>query len=186
MLKASATVSTKKFSQSKSEEILKRSNDTSKSSLLIKNSIVFCCFFFSSSMMFSNSRFNIVLFFSFTNSNYFCKRAIFALTILTYFEVFLSFWKRRSRFLRIQRHLTAEKERSQSRSKRIYFRQMSKLSFTRHCFDNRAQLWQKRIINFSKFTKFNCFFRRFEEFLELIDRWRDMKRNKFDFRDEEF
>ena len=138
--KASATVSTEEFSQSKSGEISKRSDETSKSRSLIKESIVFCCFFSSSSIMFSNSRFNIVLFFLFINSNCFCKRAVFALTALTCFEIFFSSRKRRSRFLRIRRHLTAEKNKSQSRSRRTHFRQVSKLSFTRHCFNSRAQL----------------------------------------------
>ena len=170
LLKASATVSTKKFSQSKSEEISKRSNETSKSKSSIKNSIVLCCFFFLNSIIFSNSWFNIVFFFSFINSNCFCKRVIFALTILTCFEIFFSSRKRRSRFLRIQRYLIAEKEKSQSRSRRTHFRQMSELSFTRHCFDNRAQLWHERITNFSELTKFNCFFRWLEEFFKLTDR----------------
>ena len=140
LLKASATVLTKKFSQSKPEEISNRSNETSKSRSLIKGSIVFCCFFSSSSIMFSNSRFNIVLFFSFTNSNCFCKRAVFALTVLTCFDVFFSSRKKRSRFLRTRRYLIAEKNKSQSRFRRTHFKQISKLSFTRHCFDNRAQL----------------------------------------------
>ena len=140
LLKASATVSTKKFSQSKSEETSNRSNETSKSRSLIEESIVFCCFSSSSSIMFSNSRFNIVLFFSFTNSNCFCKRAVFALTVLACFDVFFSSRKRRSRFLRTRRHLTAEKDKSQSRLRRTHFKQISKLSLTRHCFNSRAQL----------------------------------------------
>ena len=140
MLKVSATILTKKFNQSKSEKILKRSNKTLKSKSLIKNSIVFCCFFFSNSIMFSNFRFNIAFFFLFTNSNYFCKRTIFALTILTCFNVFFSSRKRRSRFLRTRRYLIAEKNKSQSRLKRTHFKQVSELLFTRHYFNNRAQL----------------------------------------------
>ena len=123
-------------------------------------------------------------FFLFTNSNCFCNRAVFAFATLIYLNVFFSFRKKRSRFFRTRRYLNAEKNRSQSRFKRTHFTQLSKLSFTQHYFYNRAQLWHERIISFLEFTKFKCCFRRLEEFLELIARWQDMKKNKISFRDE--
>lgn len=133
--------------------------------------------------MISNSRSIIARSFSFMNSNCFCNREALALTFLTFFDASLSSRKRRSRSFLTLRHFAAEKDRSQSRLKRIHSTQLSELSLTRHDLKSREQFWQGRIIRLPGLTDFNCFLRRTEEFEEWI-LCLDMKKDRFGFRDE--
>ena len=161
LLKASATVSTEKFNQSKSKEIFIRSKDTSKKKSFSVDSLNFFSSFLNFAM-FRNSRSIMNCFLFFRNWNWVCRRVVLIIVFCIFAFVLNIFrwtskrsWRTRSFLIFTRFHSTAEKIRSHFRSRRTHFTHLFDFSFTRHFLFRRLQFSQERITmrSNSKFCK---------------------------------
>ena len=174
----------------KSKKILIRLKNTSKRKSFNVDSLNFLLFF-SNFAIFRNSRSIMNCFLFFRNWNWVCRRIV--LIIVFCILIFVSnifrwtskrLWRTRSRLIFTRFYSTIKKIKSHLRLKRTHFIHLFDFFFTRHFLFKRLQFLQRRIT--IRFDSEFCKRSRRWRIKDLNVRREDMKKNRIDFRNENF
>ena len=173
---ASVTVLVEKFNQSKSDEILICSKNTSKRKSFNNNSLILV-FFFSSLMMFWNFHSIIIYFLFFRNINSFCRQVILIKIFCICLWMFSNSWRMWLHSVFILFHFIIKKVRLHLQSRCIHSMQWLNSLSTQHFFCKWLQCLQKRMTACLKLVCSRRFLQRKIKF--FVVQWKDMKEKWF-------
>jgi len=172
LLNASVTISVKKLSQSKSDEISIYSKDTSKRRSFSNDSLILV-FSFLSLIMFQNFHLIIICFLFFRNTNWFCRWVALAKISCICLWAFSNSWRTRLCSVFILFHFIIKKVKLHLWSKCIHLMQWSNLLSTRHFFCKWLQCLQERMTAHSELV---CSRRSLQRKIEFfVVQWENMK-----------